>query len=199
LEKLGVKVKCGVEVTPGAIEAAKPDVVIEAIGAQSAELNISTDFPEKVVSAWAMLAGQQVSGQKVMVVGGGMVGLEAADFLASQGKQVVLIELLDQLGPTVTPTARATLLSRLAKLQVQTITDVLFEHWGHDGVLLRKRDGSVLQLANIENVVIAVGARSSRLNFSELTGIAWKRVGDCQKPRDILAAVCEAAGVAAEL
>ncbi len=199
LEKLGVEVKCGVEVTPGVIEAAKADVVIEAIGAQSAELNISTDFPEKVVSAWAMLAGQQVSGRKVLVVGGGMVGLEAADFLASQGKQVVLIELLDQLGPTITPTARATLLSRLASLNVQTITDVLLEHWGRDGVLLRKRDGSVLLLADIENVVIAVGARSSRLKFPELTGIVWKRVGDCERPRDILAAVCEAAEVAAEL
>jgi NADPH-dependent 2,4-dienoyl-CoA reductase/sulfur reductase-like enzyme len=199
LQKLGVEVKCGVEVTLREIEAARPDVVIEAIGAQTATVDISTDFPEKIVSAWSVLAGQQVPGQKVLVVGGGMVGLEVADFLATQGRQVVLIELLDQLGQTITPTARATLLSRLASQDVQTMTGVLLEHWGHHGVLLRKRDGSVLLLPDIENVVIAVGARSNRLKFPELAGIAWKRVGDCARPRDILAAVCEAAEVAVEL
>jgi pyruvate/2-oxoglutarate dehydrogenase complex dihydrolipoamide dehydrogenase (E3) component len=188
-----------VKVTSGDIEAAKTDVVIEAIGAQPAAVDIPTDFPEKIASAWAVLAGQQVPGQKVLVVGGGMVGLETADFLVSQGKQVVLIELLDHLGQTITPTARATLLSRLASQNVQTITGVLLEHWGHDGVLLRKRDGSVLLLPDIENVVVAVGARSNRLKFPKLTGIDWKRVGDCERPRDILAAVCEAAEVAVEL
>jgi 2,4-dienoyl-CoA reductase-like NADH-dependent reductase (Old Yellow Enzyme family)/thioredoxin reductase len=199
LEKLRVEVKCSVKVTSGDIEAAKTDVVIEAIGAQPAAVDIPTDFPEKIASAWAVLAGQQVPGQKVLVVGGGMVGLETADFLVSQGKQVVLIELLDQLGQTITPTARATLLSRLASQNVQTITGVLLEHWGHDGVLLRKRDGSVLLLPDIENVVVAVGARSNRLKFPKLTGIDWKRVGDCERPRDILAAVCEAAEVAIKL
>jgi NADPH-dependent 2,4-dienoyl-CoA reductase/sulfur reductase-like enzyme len=199
LEKLRVEVKCSVKVTSADIEAAKTDVVIEAIGAQPAAVDIPTDFPEKIASAWAVLAGQQVPGQKVLVVGGGMVGLETADFLVSQGKQVVLIELLDHLGQTITPTARATLLSRLASQNVQTITGVLLEHWGHDGVLLRKRDGSVLLLPDIENVVVAVGARSNRLKFPKLTGIDWKRVGDCERPRDILAAVCEAAEVAVEL
>jgi len=199
LEKLGVEVRCGVEITLGDIEAAKADVVIEAIGAQPAVLDIPTDFPEKVLSAWSVLAGQQVPGQKVLVAGGGMVGLETADFLAAQGKQVILIELLDQLGHTITPTARATLLSRLASQQVQIVTGVLLEHWGHNGVLLRKRDGAVLLFSDIENVVIAVGARSNHLKFQERTGIVWKRVGDCERPRDILADVCEAAAVAAEL
>jgi 2,4-dienoyl-CoA reductase-like NADH-dependent reductase (Old Yellow Enzyme family)/thioredoxin reductase len=199
LEKLRVEVKCSVKVTSADIEAAKTDVVIEAIGAQPAAVDIPTDFPEKIASAWAVLAGQQVPGQKVLVVGGGMVGLETADFLVSQGKQVVLIELLDQLGQTITPTARATLLSRLASQNVQTITGVLLEYWGHNGVLLRKRDGSVLLLPDIENVVVAVGARSNRLKFPKLTGIDWKRVGDCERPRDILAAVCEAAEVAIKL
>ncbi len=193
LEKLGVAVKCGVEVTPGDISAA--DVVIEAIGAQPVSLNISTDFPERVESAWAILAGQQVSGQKVLVVGGGMVGLETADLLASQGKQVVLIELIDQLGPTITATARATLLSHLEDQKVKTITGVLLEHWGRSGTSLRKKDGSVLLLEDIDTVVIAIGARPNRLKPPEHTNAIWKRIGDCERPRDILAAVREAAEV----
>jgi len=195
LEKLGVEVKCGVEITPDAIAAVKPDVVIEAIGAQPATVNIPTEFPDRIISAWAALGGQQVPGRTALVVGGGMVGLETADFLASQGKQVIVIEVLDQLGPTITPTARATLLSRLEALQVQTITGVLLEHWGQKGASLRKRDGSLLLLEGVDAVVIAVGVRSKRL--PALEGIVWKRVGDCEQPRDILAAVCEAAEAAA--
>jgi len=128
-----------------------------------------------------------------------MVGLETADFLASQGKQVIVIEVLDQLGPTITPTARATLLSRLEALQVQTITGVLLEHWGQRGASLRKRDGSLLLLGGVDAVVIAVGVRSKRLEAPDhgCKGIVWKRVGDCEQPRDILAAVCEAAEAAA--
>ena len=65
--------------------------------------------------------------------------------------------------------------------------------------MLRKRDGSVLLISDIENVVIAVGARSNRLQVPAPTGVDWKRVGDCERPRDILAAVCEAAEVAVKL
>ncbi len=65
LEKLGVEVKCGVEITPDAIAAAKPDVVIEAIGAQPATVNIPTEFPDKIISAWAALGGQQVPGGRL--------------------------------------------------------------------------------------------------------------------------------------
>jgi pyruvate/2-oxoglutarate dehydrogenase complex dihydrolipoamide dehydrogenase (E3) component len=124
-----------------------------------------------------------------------MVGLETADLLASQGKEVILIELLDQLGPAITATARATLLSRLEDQNVKTITGVLLEHWGRSGASLRKKDGSVLLLEDIDDIIIAIGARPNRLNPTERANLVWIRIGDCERPRDILAAVREAAEV----
>jgi pyruvate/2-oxoglutarate dehydrogenase complex dihydrolipoamide dehydrogenase (E3) component len=125
-----------------------------------------------------------------------MVGLETADFLAANGKQVTVVELLDELGPTMTPTAQATLLFQLENENVQTVTGVVLEQWGPEGVVLRKRDGSVLRLQGIEDVVIAVGARPNRLCLPENANIVWRRVGDCERPRDILADITEAADAA---
>jgi pyruvate/2-oxoglutarate dehydrogenase complex dihydrolipoamide dehydrogenase (E3) component len=199
LEKLGVEVKCGVEVSPAAISSANPDVVIEATGAEAVSISIPTEFPEKVMSSWSVLAGQQVPGRRVLVIGGGMVGLETADFLAARGKDVVVIELLDQLGQTITPTARATLLFRLEHEFVEIITGVVLEYWGVDGVVLRRRDGLIRRLEGIENVVVAVGSRPNRVKPPENASFIWKRVGDCEKPRDILADIREAAEVAMAL
>lgn len=199
LKTLGVDVKCGVEVTPAVIVAEKPDVVIEAIGAEAVDINVPTEFPEKVMSAWPVLAGEQVPGQRVLVIGGGMVGLETADFLAARGKEVVVIELLEELGPTITPTARATLLFRLEQARVEIITAVVLEHWGSEGVVLRRRDGTIRRVKDIENVVVAVGSRPNRLKLPENASFLWKRVGDCEKPRDILTDIREAAEVAMAL
>lgn len=44
-----------------------------------------------------VLRGKVEVGQSVMVVGGGLVGLEVADVLAGQGKAVRLVEMLDEL------------------------------------------------------------------------------------------------------
>jgi hypothetical protein len=88
----------------------------------------------------------------------------------------------------------------LERRRVEIITSVVLEHWGADGVVLRKRDGLIRHLGGIENIVVAVGARSSRVEPPpESAGIIWKRVGDCEKPRDILAVIQEAMEVAMAL
>jgi len=201
LEKLGVDVKCGKEASPSDLSPLTTDVVIEATGAFPATLEIPTEFPEKVTSAWCVLAGQAVLGEKILVIGAGMVGLETADLLAAKGKKVVVIEVLEQVGQTITPTTRAALLHRLEVENVQIITGVSLEHWGCDGAVIRKKDGSSIRLEGIDSAVIAVGARPNRVALTPPADspITWRRVGDCEKPRDIFEDIQEAAKVAMEV
>ena len=130
LEKLGVDVRCGVTVKLSDVSPDKTDVVIEATGALPADLAVSTEFPEKVFSAWAILAGQELAGKKILVIGAGMVGLEIADLLVSKGKDAVVIEMCDQVGENITPTFRAMLLARLDAEHVRIITGVALDRWG---------------------------------------------------------------------
>jgi 2,4-dienoyl-CoA reductase-like NADH-dependent reductase (Old Yellow Enzyme family)/thioredoxin reductase len=200
LKKLGVELKCGVEVQPSNISSFTTDVVIEATGALPANLTFPTNFPEKVFSAWSVLAGQELAGERILVIGAGMVGLEIADWLASKAKKVVVIELLDQVGNNITPTVRAMLLARLDAEKVQVITGAMLDHWGPDGAAISKADGSVFRLEAIDNVIAAVGSQPNRV--SEMlpdSGIVRKRIGDSEKPRDLLACVSEAVEVAMAL
>jgi len=153
-----------------------------------------------VLSAWSVLAGRELHGENILVIGAGMVGLETADFLASKGKKVVVVEALDQIALAVTPTLRAMLLARLEAEQIRIITGVVLEHWGRDAALVRRKDGAELRLEAIDNVVIAVGSKPDRLSEGlHDKDIVWKRIGDSERPRDLLACISEAAEVAMAL
>jgi NADPH-dependent 2,4-dienoyl-CoA reductase/sulfur reductase-like enzyme len=201
LDRLGADVKCGVRAGVEDISRLGATVVLEADGAGPAMMEIATDFPERVVSAWSVLAGGTVPGRRVLVIGAGMVGLETADFLAAHGKSVVVIEVLDEIGQTITPTARAMLLARLEEQGVEIITGVSLDKWGSDGAVIRKKDNSTARIEGIEDVVIAVGSVPNRIPVEprDVAGVVWKRVGDCERPRNLLEVVREAAQVAVEL
>jgi len=199
LARLGVDVRCGVTATPEDISSNTTDAVIEATGGAPASAKVYTDFPDRVVSSWSVLTGRPVAGRRVLVMGGGMVGLEVADLLAAQGKQVVVTEILDEVGQNITQTTRATLLSRLENAEVEILTGVVLERWGAEGVVLRKKDGSIQRLNGIEDVVVATGSRPNRVDMAKPENVIWKRIGDCEKPRDILSGVCEAAEAAMSL
>jgi len=84
VEKVGVQVELGVEVTAELLDERKPDVLVVATGAVPV---VPEDLPgidnDKVVTAWDILAGHEAGlARKVVIIGGGLVGCETADFLA---------------------------------------------------------------------------------------------------------------------
>ena len=97
LDKLGVERKRGVKVTAAMVEETRPDVVLVATGAKPLVPPIPGVEREEVVTAWDVLGGREV-GRRVLVVGGGLTGLETAEFLAEQGKEVVVVEMLKRVG-----------------------------------------------------------------------------------------------------
>ena len=51
-----------------------------------------------VVMAKDILSGKADVGDSVVIIGGGQVGLEVAEYLAEKGKRVTVIEILDEVG-----------------------------------------------------------------------------------------------------
>ena len=102
-EEYGVKMVMNTEVTPAMVAEAKPDAVIVATGSNPLVLPIPGINDTGVIHAGDLLDGKAAVGKKVLVVGGGMVGCEVADFLGELGHEVSVIELRDQLGPDVIP------------------------------------------------------------------------------------------------
>ena len=96
-EEYGVKMVMNTEVTPAMVAEAKPDAVIVATGSNPLVLPIPGINDTGVIHAGDLLDGKASVGKKVLVVGGGMVGLETAHYLC-QDNQVTIIEMTARAG-----------------------------------------------------------------------------------------------------
>ena len=93
LEKLPVRMVLGKPFDTALLQKAKPDVIILATGAKPFHPAIDGIKESHTVSVDDALSGSVDIGRKVLIVGGGGIGAEAADHLSEEGKEVTLIEM----------------------------------------------------------------------------------------------------------
>ena len=191
VKKLGVRTQMKTTATERLIAEIGPEVVIVATGASQLSLRIvGTDV--NVASAWDVLKGIAVIGEKVIVLGGGEVGCELAEHLAGLGKDVVVIELLEDIATNMEPRGRRLLLQRLQALGVQVLTQcVLTEVRGRTIFFLR--GGMLHHMDGVDSLVIAIGSapQDGLTDVLRAAGIPVFAVGDCVKPRRISDAIRE--------
>ena len=97
-ESMELKLHINTAVTPEIVSAEAPEAVIIATGSIPLVLPIPGINDSGLIHAVDLLDGKEACGKKVLVVGGGMVGAETADFLGEQGHDVTVIELRDEVG-----------------------------------------------------------------------------------------------------
>jgi NADPH-dependent 2,4-dienoyl-CoA reductase/sulfur reductase-like enzyme len=205
VEKVGVKVELGKEVTPELVEEMKPDVVIVATGAAPV---IPQDIPgidkDRVVTAWDVLAGKAAAAAKdVVILGGGLVGCETADFLAETGENlaagrttVTIVEMMEAVGLDMTSEPRHLLMMRLEAKGVKILTSAKVKEILDDGVVYI-RDGQEEAIHNVDNIILALGARPVNHLSEKLKGKVPEVhvIGDANEPRKVLEATTEGAQV----
>jgi len=194
LELRGVSVRTQAKLSADEIMAENPDAVIIATGAAQAIPDIPGMASGKVVKAWDLLSGaDRVRGDAVLVAGGGTVGAEIAAMLASRGKDVTVVEMLDALALDMEPINRGSLLAKLGRLGVKTLTRAKLVAIEDQQVLLRDlaKDADVRLAADC--VVLALGSKPEEHLLAALSGHIEKcfLVGDCSQPRKIIDAVSE--------
>ena len=97
LKDSSVKVMLKTEVTPELAKEIKPDVIISAIGAKSIVPNIPGRDNKNVLSIEEAFLNEEKAGKRVVVVGGGLSGMELAIYYSGLGKKVSIIEMSDTL------------------------------------------------------------------------------------------------------
>ncbi|WP_425057867.1 NADH oxidase [Sporomusa carbonis] len=200
VEESGAMIATGKEADLKTVQELKPDAVIVAIGSEPVIPKIPGVEQEKVVTAHDVLMGSASVGEKVVVVGGGLVGCETAEYLAEQGKQVTVVEMLDDIAVDVGALTRALLLNRMAEKKIRVLTKSKVREISADGVIIEKEEGTE-EITGIDTVVIAVGSKSKNdfLKLIEGDGIPVYAIGDCVKPRKIIEAIHEGLRVAYSL
>jgi 2,4-dienoyl-CoA reductase-like NADH-dependent reductase (Old Yellow Enzyme family)/thioredoxin reductase len=197
VEKLGVKVKLGTEVTPALIKRLKPDVVILATGAIPIAPKIPGTQANKVATAIDILLGRKRAGKKVVIIGGGEVGSELAWFLAEKGKKVTIVEMLGGVAMDMNMFSRFYLLDKLAELGIEMLINTTAQQVTDKGVVAVDMEGNK-QVIEADTVILATGFRSNNGLERKLKGTIPEvyTIGDCVNPGKIWGAIDSASRIA---
>ena len=191
LARLGVEVYLGEMLEAERVRALKPDTVIIATGSRPAFPDIPGVNGSNVLVAQELLARQvRFTGQRVAIIGGGMLGLETAAYLAAQGNAVTVLKRYETIGRSIEPLYRDYLLRELKEHGVEIVTGVEVEAIQVDRVLVRDEVGGE-HVIHADQVVLARGARPSNELAQELVPLDPIVVGDANQPGKIIEAIRE--------
>ncbi|MFC1964702.1 FAD-dependent oxidoreductase [Chloroflexota bacterium] len=197
LDESAAKVVLNKEVTRQFVEEEKPDAVVVATGAVPVVPTVPGIDNKNVVQAIDVFDQKVPVGQKVVVVGGRLRGLEVADLLAGQGKKVSVVTLkgMGENGDPVEQHIFRFLRRRLIDQGVAMFPySPLFEV-REDGIIVD--NSHHLLFLEADTVVLAMGARPENRLVEELKGVVPEvyTVGDCVKPRNAMYAIREGAEI----
>ena len=92
----GVTVKMNTEATPALVETENPDVIVIAAGSTPIFPDIPCDDPDMLVWVGDADMGRSPVGDRVVIAGAGLSGMESAFALARSGKEVTVIDMLPE-------------------------------------------------------------------------------------------------------
>ena len=190
-KKSGVTFELGKEADTNRIKTLKPDVVILATGSTPLVPKIRGINNKRVVFAEDVLAGKE-TGQSVVIIGGGLVGCETAEFLAEKGKAVTIVEMLDEIAIGVNLSYKIELINRLAAAGVTMLTGARCQEINEKFAVITIKEGKA-QNIEADSLVLAVGAQPDIKLLKDIKDLVPEiyPVGDCVEPRRIINAIGE--------
>ena len=199
-ERAGASIHTGARINAEKLIALQPDVVVIATGG----VPLTKVFPGLEDTPWA-LAGDvlegavQTQGPSVLIIGGGLVGLEAADFLSAQEKKVTIVEVAEKVGEKLDPLPRAMLLKRLKEQGVEIHTATKVDGLAQGVVILSRGDEELRIQADLVVLAVGVQANTELADALEGRGLEVHAIGDAREPRGVGEAILEGFEVGARL
>lgn len=184
--------------TENILEAVKTqgfDRVVLACGSNSIMPKIPIEEGAYVVQAWDVLEGKAEVGKEIVVIGGGAVGVETAEYIGEIGtlsaeelrfmmifdaephdklkyllnhgsKKVSIVEMQPRLAPDINPSCRWSIMTRVRQLGIEMYNSSTVTAIKKNGVCISNEDGE--HFVPADTMVIAVGARPNNDMLEEL-------------------------------
>ncbi len=201
MERLCVAVELNRHVTVDDMNKIVADAIVVATGARPLiPKNIKGVDNSKVVVTDDVLWDRVNVGDRALIVGGSSMGVETAEHIASEGKEVVVVEMLPEILSDISHDAALALLDRVEKLNFKALTNTLVTSIEQNGDRLDvhvKRYGMDTVLTGFDTVVLAAGVVPDNRLGLELQAKYDNvyLIGDCEQGGDFRKAVHDGANV----
>ncbi|MFC2009865.1 FAD-dependent oxidoreductase [Chloroflexota bacterium] len=219
LDDLGVSIKLGTEATPELISRTKPEAVIFATGGVLVMPEISGINERNVLSSIALhkIANRFLRlirpeymrwltkfylpiGNKVVVIGGMMQGLEIAEFLVKRGRKVIVVEKTNGVGEGLHEVNKSRLLTWLDGKGVVIYSEVEYREITSSGLVITTREGNK-KVLDTDNVILATPPIANTGLYDAVRAEIKETyiIGDAKQPLTILEGIASGYRVARKI
>jgi 2,4-dienoyl-CoA reductase-like NADH-dependent reductase (Old Yellow Enzyme family)/thioredoxin reductase len=185
-----LNIKLNTEVSVETFKKEKFDAIIVATGAKPFIPPIKG--LENYITGFDFFEGKKVTGEKVLIIGGGLIGLEVAEALVKEGKKVTVVEALDSIGRGMEIVASKLFQKNYAP-KIDVYTNTLVKEVKDKEVIVEK-DGKEISLGQFDDIVITAGTKPENKIYEELSSQFDNvyLVGDAMEVGQIIDAAQEA-------
>lgn len=183
MKKYGIHVRCGQTLTEELLVQEQPDTIVVATGGMPVVPPIKG--LNQYLLASDVLLGKVETGKNVLIVGGGLVGAETAEYLGYHGVKVTLVEMLPQIAKDGESAPNSFLLQNLDKFGVNIYTSASVDEITADVIKLKTLNGEVL-LHDVDSIIVAAGFRPNHETDALLSQYKGEviTVGDARKVKN---------------
>ena len=199
LEQAGVEVLLNTEITLEVIKEQYADYEIILCGGSTPIVpSFMTEFKD-YMTADDVLYGRKFPGRKIVIIGGGSVGCETADYLAPilndrfpRNREIILIEMAHEIMANESGPGRSLLVQRMMEKGIQIICDAKVEKVSENTIQYSK-NGVGYEITDADTLDLAMGYRPDSTLQEQLAeaGMTSTVLGDCKKLGNIKDAISE--------
>ena len=164
-----------------------PDSVIVAVGAEQ----IVPKIPgvENAMMSFDVFGHEDKVGHKVVIIGGGDIGVELGIHLNQLGHESTIVEMGHYIAPKAQLTERISYLQVMEQEKVKTIVDAECMEITQQGAYIQTANGKEFIMA--DTVIVCVGTKPLAEERDKFIDTAYDviNVGDCVKASSIVHAV----------
>lgn len=197
VKKTNTTIHLNKEATAESIRQFAPDAVVLAHGARNVPVEINGAQSNGVLNVTKAFMSADSIGNTVAIVGGGAEGCELADFLASRGKKITLVEMRRVLGLGLVAHPRYHVCERLKKMGAQLHVNAKVTEIGHNYIVISRRREADQKLEGFDTIVIPTLHQPNSALAASVQSFVPEvyTAGDAVEGRTALEAVAEGADI----